>query len=162
VLLGPGVSISLREAGAIRVGKKGGGLVTFDALEPGKPWGAISTVYGRRMEFFNTVLKNCGSEDPNWVGVLNFERSSPDGEAPAEHLLVDQVRIEKSARHRPLQPDAHAQRAVHVSDGAGAVRVRVNDARRPTLIQGPNRGSSHRDPQRRTAEKAKQFRAPSQ
>ncbi len=99
VRMGPNVSMSLRETGSLRVGAMGGGTVVFDQLEAGKPWGAISTVYGRKMEFTNVILRNGGNPDANWDGVLNFERPQADGEAPALNLHVDNVRVENSATH---------------------------------------------------------------
>lgn len=99
VRLGPNVSLSLRETGTLRAGAPDGGMVVFDELEVSRPWGAISTVYGRKMQFTNVVLRNGGNADANWDGVLNFERSQVDGEAPAPDLHVDNVRIENSATH---------------------------------------------------------------
>jgi hypothetical protein len=52
------------------------------------------------MEFRNVAMKNGGSEDPNWDGMLNDERSSSVPESmPRTQLLMVNVRIENSATH---------------------------------------------------------------
>jgi hypothetical protein len=100
VRLGARIEIDVDKNATLRIGAPGGGLVTVDALDPAKPWGALTTVFASsRFELTNVQVRNGGAPDPNWDAAIYVRGNGNNNEAPSKQLLVDNVQVIDSATH---------------------------------------------------------------